>query len=71
MPCSPNVIIPLWFALFALGAAVLPHGPVFGSLFLLALGLTVPAMVYVVWQDPPRRPVMARQRGTASPPRPI
>ena len=37
-----NVIIPLWFAIFALAAFFLPSGAFGWSLFLLVLGLTVP-----------------------------
>jgi hypothetical protein len=39
-----NVIVPLWFAIFALAAFFLPRGTYGWSLFLLVLGLTVPAM---------------------------
>jgi hypothetical protein len=63
MPCSRNVIIPLWFATFALAAFVLPPAAVGWSLFWLGLALTVPAMVYVLWRDPPLQRVTAvRQR---------
>ncbi len=53
MHCRRNVIIPLWFAIFALAAVFLPWGTYGWSLFLLVLGLTVPAMVYMQRQDPP------------------
>ena len=66
MLCSRNVIIPLWFALFALAAFVLPRGTGGGSLFLLVLGLSVPAMVYVVWQVPPLQPVVTGRQRTES-----
>ena len=62
MPCSRNVIIPLWFAAFALAAFVLPPAPVGWSLFLLGLGLAVPAMVYVLWHDPPFQRSRGQQR---------
>jgi hypothetical protein len=56
MHFSRNVVIRLWFALFALFALaaffVTPFPFVF-SLFLLVLGLAVPMMVYVLWHDPP------------------
>ena len=61
-----NVIIPLWFAIFALAAFFLPRGTYGWSLFLLALGLTVPAMVYVLWQDPPLQRVSTGRRRTGS-----
>ena len=58
-----NVIIALWFATFALAAFFLPRGTYGWSLFLLALGLTVPDMVYALWQDPPLQRVgTGRQR---------
>ena len=58
-----NVIIPLWFAIFALAACFLPRGTYGWSLFVLVLGLTVPAMVYTLWQDPPLQRVgTGRQR---------
>jgi hypothetical protein len=53
MHFSRNVIIPLWFATFALVAFLMPRSAFGWSLLLLALGLTVPVMVYVVWQDRP------------------
>jgi len=66
MPCSRNVIIPLWFATFAIAAFVLPPATAGWSLFLLVLGLTVPAMVYVVWQDPPLQRAATGQPRTDS-----
>ena len=62
MPCSRNLIIPLWFVVFALAAFVLPAGAASSSLLLLVLGLTVPAMVYVLWQDPPLQRSRGRRR---------
>jgi hypothetical protein len=58
------VIIPLWFATFALAAFVLPPATAGWSLFWLALGLTVPAMVYVLWRDQPLEPVSTAQQRT-------
>ena len=66
MHCRRNVIIPVWFAIFALAAFVLPRGTYGWSLFLLVLGLTVPAMVYVLWQDPPLQRVSTGRQRTDS-----
>ena len=66
MPCSRNVIIPLWFATFALAALVLPPATMGWSFFLLGLGLTVPAMVYVLWRDPPLQRVSTERQRTDS-----
>ena len=52
MHCRRNVIIALWFAISGLAAFVLPRGTYGWSPFLLMLGLTVPAMVFVLWQTP-------------------
>jgi hypothetical protein len=61
-----NVIVPVWFAMFAIAAFALPSGTFGWSLFLLVLGLTVPAMVYALWQDPsPQRVSVGRQRTDA------
>jgi hypothetical protein len=66
MPCSRNVIIPLWFAIVALAAFVLPRGTFGWSLLLLVLGLAVPAMIYVLWQDPPLQSLRAGPQRTDS-----
>ena len=61
---SRNVIVPVWFATFAIAAFALPAGTFGWSLFLLVLGLTVPAMVYALWPDPSPQPVSAGRRRT-------
>jgi hypothetical protein len=66
MPCSRNVIIPLWFATFALAVFVLPLATVGGSLFVLGLGLAVPVMIYVLWRDPSLQPVSTERQRTDS-----
>ena len=65
-PSSRNVIIPLWFATFALAVFVLPPATVGWSLFVLGLGLAVPAMVYVLWRDPPLQQVSTERQRTDS-----
>ena len=64
MPDPRNVIIPLWFAISALAAFWLPRGTFGWSLLVLALGLTVPAMVYVLLRDPPLQRVRAARPRT-------
>jgi hypothetical protein len=66
MLCSRNVMIPLWFAIFALAAFFLPSGTFAWSLFVLLLGVTVPAMIYLLWQDPPLQRVATDRQRTDS-----
>ena len=53
MPFSRNVVISVWFAVFAIAMILAPAVNFVFSLFLLVLGLAVPMMVYVLWHDPP------------------
>ena len=53
MLLSRNVVISIWFAVFAITTILAPPVNFVFSLFLLALGLTVPMMVYVLWHDAP------------------
>jgi hypothetical protein len=53
MQFSRNVIISVWFAVFAMATILAPTVNFVFSLFLLVLGLAVPVMVYVLWHDPP------------------
>ena len=57
MHFSRNVIIPSWFAIFALAAFVVPPFNFGFSLFMLVMGLAVPTIVYMLWQDPALEPV--------------
>jgi hypothetical protein len=50
---SRNVVIPVWFAVFALITLLGPSQSLFVSVVLIALGLAVPAMALVLWHDPP------------------
>ena len=55
---SRNVVIPVWFAIFALATLfVLPSTFVF-SLFLLVIGLAVPTIAYMLWPAPAFQPVI-------------
>ena len=56
LPFSRKVVIPVWFAVFAISILV-PTVNVFFPLFLLVMGFAVPMMVYVLWHD---RPVAVR-----------
>jgi hypothetical protein len=53
MRFSRNVVIAVWFAVFAIATSLAPTVNVVFSLCLLVLGLAVPMMVYVLWHDPP------------------
>jgi hypothetical protein len=53
MQFSRNVVISIWFAVFAIATILAPTVNFVFSLFLLALGLAVPMMVYVLWHDAP------------------
>jgi hypothetical protein len=53
MQFSRNVVISVWFAVFAIATILAPTANFVFSLFLLLLGLAVPVMVYVLWHDPP------------------
>lgn len=70
MQFSRNLVIPVWFAVFALVTIFAPPFDFFPSVFLLVMGLVVPAMAYLLWQDPPL-PVGAVQSIDATPKRPL
>jgi hypothetical protein len=53
MRLSRNVVISVWFAVFAIATILAPTVNVVFSLFLLVLGLAVPTMVYLLWHDAP------------------
>jgi hypothetical protein len=53
MQFSRNVVIPVWFVVFAMAAILAPTLNYVFSLFLIVLGLAVPAMIYMLWHDPP------------------
>jgi hypothetical protein len=53
MQFSRNVVISVWFAVFAIATSLAPTVNFVFSLFLLVLGLAVPMMVYLLWHDPP------------------
>ena len=52
LPLSRNVLIPVPFAAFALAMFLAPAVNVVFSLFLLAMGLALSTMVYVLWPEP-------------------
>ena len=53
LPFSRNVVIPVSFVAFAIALFLAPAVNVVFSLFLLAMGLALSTMVYVLWPEPP------------------
>lgn len=51
---SRNVVIPIWFAFFALVTFFAPPSDFFASVLMLIVALAVPALTYVLWHDPPQ-----------------
>ena len=62
---SRNVVIPVWFAVFALFTIVGPPLTPFVSVFLITAGLVVPAIALVLWHDPPLPVAVVALRGDA------
>ena len=50
---SRNVVIPVWFTVFALITLLGPSQSLVVSVLLIGLGLAVPAMALVLWRDRP------------------
>jgi hypothetical protein len=53
MQRSRNVVLSLWFAVFAMTTFLVPPANVVFLLFWLVLGLALPLMVYLLWHDIP------------------
>jgi hypothetical protein len=52
MKLSRNVVMSVWFAVFAIATILASAVSSVFSLFFLVLGLAVPMMVYVLWHAP-------------------
>ena len=52
-PFNRNVLIPVPFVAFAMALFLAPAVNVVFSLFLLAMGLALSTMVYMLWPEPP------------------
>jgi hypothetical protein len=66
MPFRRNVVVPIWFAIFALVAFFLPPANSGLSIFLLVLGIAVPTITLALWRDPPLQLARTVARRTGS-----
>ena len=58
MRLDRNAVISLWVGTVALVAAFAPSFNLVFSLFMLAMGLAIPTIAYVLWPIPPLEPVV-------------
>ena len=54
---SRNVVIPIWFVIFAIGLFVVPSPNFVFSMFLVVMGLAVPTIAFMLWPTPVLQPV--------------
>jgi hypothetical protein len=66
MHFSRNLVIPVWFAVFALFTTVAPPFDLFYSVFLVIVGLAVPTIAFMLWHDPPVPVVVVPQHVDAT-----
>ena len=58
MRLDRNAVISLWVGTLALVAAFAPSFNLVFSLFMLAMGLAIPTIAYLLWPPPPLEPVV-------------